>query len=171
MNDTVKTMMTRRSSRSFKNEHVDPALTNEIVSAGLRAPSGRNMQTPRFVVITDDDTVKKLSELNAAAVGMTSDPFYGARDVIAVLALREGTYVYDGSLAMGNMLNAAWSLGVGSCWIHRAKEVFDSPEGRALLDGWGLSEDLEGIGFCILGYTDTEKPPAEVKGERVFYIN
>ncbi len=171
MNETIRTLVSRNSSRSFRDEHVDRALIEEILAAGLNAPSGRNFQTPRFVVVTDDGTVQKLSALNAAVAGMTSDPFYGAKDVIIVLAKRQGTYVYDGSLAMGNLLNAAYALGLGACWIHRAREVFDSEEGKSLLRTWGISdEDLEGIGFCILGCTDVEKPKTAVQDGRVFFV-
>ena len=95
----------------------------------------------------------RLSALNAAVMGSASDPFYGAPVVLVVLADRSRpTYLYDGSLVMGNLLNAAHAVGLGSCWIHRAKEVFDSPEGKALLKAWGIEGDYEGIGHCILGY-------------------
>ncbi len=170
MNETIRTLTTRKSSRSYQDKHVEPALLEQIVAAGLNAPSGRNMQTPRFVVVTDDSTVKRLSELNASVVNMPTDPFYGAKDVIIVLAKKEMTYIYDGSLAMGNLLNAAWSLGVDCRWIHRAKEVFESAEGKQLLAEWGITEDVEGIGFCILGYARDDKEKTEIQPNRVFYI-
>ncbi len=170
MNETIKTLTTRKSARSYKNVHIEKALIEEIVSAGLNAPSGRNMQTPRFVVVTDDATVAKLSKMNAAPMGMKADPFYGARDVIIVLAKKECTYIYDGSLAMGNLLNAAWSLGVDCRWIHRAKEVFETAEGKELLKEWGIFDEVEGIGFCILGYAAEQKPKTEIQGGRVFYV-
>ncbi len=171
MNETIKTLTTRKSARSYQDRHVERALLEEIIAAGLNAPSGRNMQTPRFVVVTDDETVKKLSSMNAAVAGMDSDPFYGARDVILVLAKKECTYLYDGSLAMGNLLNAAWSLGVDGRWIHRAKEVFESAEGKSLLLQWGIKDDVEGIGFCILGYAKEEKAKTVIQEGRVFYIS
>lgn len=130
-----------------------------------------NKQTPRFVVVQDEETVKRLSELNAAVANMPFDPFYGAQDVIIVLAKKECTYVYDGSLAMGNLMNAAWSMGIDSRWIHRAKEVFDSEEGKQLLNKWGIEEDVEGIGFCILGYAAEEKEKTEIKDGRVFFVS
>ncbi len=169
MNEALKALVTRKSSRSFENRHIDKEIMLRIIEAGLNAPTGMNRQTPLFVAVSDDETVKKLSKMNAAVMGAQNDPFYGAMDVIIVLAKKEGTYIYDGSLAMGNLLNAAWSLGVGSCWIHRAKEVFESDEGKALLKKWGICDDVEGIGFCILGYTKTEKPKTEIKEGRVFY--
>lgn len=170
MNETVKNLTTRKSCNSYQDKHVDKALIEEIVAAGLNAPSGMNMQTPRFVVVSDDETVKKLSKMNADVAGMPFDPFYGAKDVIIVLAKKEATYIYDGSLAMGNLMNAAWSMGVDSRWIHRAKEVFESEEGKALLKQWGVEEDVEGIGFCILGYAKTEKEKTEINPGRVYYV-
>ncbi len=171
MNETVKTLISRKSTKSFEDRHVDKALIEQIVAAGLNAPSGRNKQTPLVAVVTDEGTVQKLSAMNGAVLGMGGDPFYGAKDVIAVLARREGTYVYDGSLAMGNLLNAAFSLGVGACWIHRAKEVFASEDGKALLSMWGIEEDVEGIGFCILGYAKEEKAKTAIQEGRVFYVD
>ncbi len=170
MNETIKTLTTRKSARSYQNRHVDRKLIDEIIAAGLNAPSGMNRQTPRFAVVTDDKTVNILSKMNAATAGMEHDPFYGARDVIVVLAKKECTYIYDGSLAMGNLLNAAWSLGVDARWIHRAKEVFETEDGKAMLKEWGISDDVEGIGFCIIGYADDDKPKTEIQNGRVFYI-
>ncbi len=169
MNETIMALTTRKSSRNYQDKHIEKELIEQIVDAGLNAPSGMNRQTPIFVVVSDDKTVKKLSELNGAVAGMSHDPFYGAKDVIIVLARKEGTYIYDGSLAMGNLLNAAWSLGVDSCWIHRAKEVFAGEEGKILLEKWGVKDDVEGIGFCILGYAKEEKAKTEINSGRVFY--
>lgn len=171
MNETVKNLISRKSCKCYQDKHVSRDLLEEIVLAGLNAPSGMNLQTPRFVVVTDDNMVKKLSSMNASVAGMPLDPFYGAKDVIIVLAKKEGTYLYDGSLAMGNLMNAAWSMGIDSRWIHRAKEIFESEEGKALLKEWGIEDDVEGIGFCILGYAKEEKEKTEIKEGRVFYVN
>ena len=112
-------------------------------------------QSPVIIVVKDKATRDRLSELNAKVLGVNTDPFYGAPVVIAVLADRSrATCLYDGSLVMGNLLLAAHDLGLGSCWIHRAKEVFDSTEGKALLKAWGIDGDYEGIGHCIVGYID-----------------
>ena len=138
MNETVKNLISRKSCKSYQDKHVSKELLDEIVAAGLNAPSGMNKQTPRFVVVSDDQVVKQLSYMNASVAGMPFDPFYGAKDVIIVLAKKEATYLYDGSLAMGNLMNAAWSMGIGSRWIHRAKEVFESDEGKKLLKAWGI---------------------------------
>ncbi len=170
MNETVKNLVSRKSCRKFKPEHISRQEMEDIVAAGLNAPSGMNRQPARFVVVQDDAMVEQLSKMNAAVAGMPFDPFYGARDVIIVLAKKEMTYLYDGSLAMGNLLNAAWSMGIDCRWIHRAKEVFASDEGKALLQAWGIEEDVEGIGFCILGHAEEEKPKTEIIPGRVFYV-
>ncbi len=170
MNETVKNLTTRKSCRNFEDKHVSRALIDEIIAAGLNAPSGLNRQTPVFVAVSNDETIAKLSAMNAAVMGREGDPFYGGKDVIIVLAKKEGTYIYDGSLAMGNLLNAAWSMGIDSIWIHRAKEVFASEEGRAMLKEWGIVDEVEGIGFCVLGYAKEEKPKTEIKEGRVFYV-
>lgn len=170
MNETVKNLISRKSCKSYQDKHVSKELLEDIVAAGLNAPSGMNKQTPRFVVVSNDEVVGKLSAMNAAVAGMPSDPFYGAKDVIIVLAKKEATYLYDGSLAMGNLMNAAWSMGIDSRWIHRAKEVFESEEGKKLLQEWGIQDEVEGIGFCILGYAKEEKEKTEIQEGRVFYI-
>lgn len=171
MNETIRTLVTRKSCRSYQPTPVPKAQLEQIVAAGLNAPSGMNRQTPLFVVVQNRQTVQTLSRLNAAVMGADTDPFYGAPNVIAVLARKEGsTYLCDGSLAMGNLMNAAWSLGVDSRWIHRAKEVFATAEGKALLARWGISCEVEGIGFLILGYAETEKPKTEIHPNRVVYV-
>ena len=119
--------------------------------------------------MTNDDTVSKLSAMNAAVGSMEHDPFYGAKDLIIVLVKKECTYIYDGGLAMGNLMNAAWALGVDSRWIHRAKEIFESDEGKKLLKKWGIEDDVEGIGFCVLGYAKEEKEKTVINEGRVFY--
>ncbi len=171
MNETIKSLTERKSCKSYKNEHISREETEQIIAAGLNAPSGMNRQTPIFVAVQNDETVAQLSKMNAAVAGMAHDPFYGAKDVIIVLAKKETTYIYDGSLAMGNLLNAAWSMGIGSCWIHRAKEVFESAEGKELLKSWGITDEVEGIGFCILGHASEEKPKKEIMANRVYYID
>ncbi len=170
MNETLRTLKSRKSCKCYLDKHVDRALIDEIIAAGLNAPSGRNRQTQIFVAVTNDETVKKLSQMNGAVVNMPSDPFYGAKDVIIVLVRKECTYLYDGSLAMGNLMNAAWSLGVDSRWIHRAKEMFESAEGKALLKQWGIEDDVEGVGCLILGYAKEEKEKTEIAEGRVVYI-
>lgn len=172
MNEAVKAIVERSSCNKYKPDHLKKEEIDLIVKAGLNAPSGMNRQCQRFVVVQNPDMVKKLSAMNAGVMGMDGDPFYGAPDVIVVLADKSSaTYLYDGSLAMGNMLNAAYAMGLGARWIHRAKEIFDGEEGKALLKAWGLEGDLEGIGFCIVGYPDMPLETKDKVGGRVVYVD
>ena len=143
-----------------------------IVKAGLAAPSGGNRQPWRMVVVTNDELVKKLSKMNIAVIGKEGiDPFYGAPDVVLVFVEPGGTDVEDGSLALGNMLNAAYAMGLGGRWINRCKEMFETEEGKELLRSWNLPENLRGIGCCILGYPDMELVPREKVADRVTYVD
>ena len=165
MNETLNTLINRRSIRSYKKEQITKEELDAVLTAAVWAPTGMNRQHTKFVAVTEPETVKKLSRMNAAVMGTDNDPFYGAPCVIIVFADSDvHTYVEDGSLAMGNMMNAAHAVGLGSCWIHRAKEMFESDEGKALMKEWGIPESYKGIGNCILGYTDTpaaDKPRLE----------
>lgn len=161
MNETIKTLKERRSIRKYKENQISDEELNQILEAGEYAPTGRGAQSPIMVVVQDKELIKELSKINAEIMGITSDPFYGAPTVIIVLADKtRNTYKEDGSLVMGNLMNAAHSLGVDSCWINRAKEVFESERGKELLKDWGIEGDYEGIGHCILGYRDCEYPKA-----------
>lgn len=154
MNQAYENIINRHSIKSFTNQTVSQEIIEKIVKAGQMAPSGMNRQAFAFVVVQDPKLVQMLSKLNAEIMNFAGDPFYGAKSFIVVLAdPTVPTYLYDGSLAMANLMLAANSFNVGSCWIHRAKEVFETPEGKELLNKWGL-EGYEGIGNCILGYAD-----------------
>ena len=156
MNETMKVLLGRRSIRSFRPEQLKKEELDAIVEAGLYAPSAKNLQSTRLVVVQDPETIAQMSGINARILGTeNADPFFGAPTVIVVLS--DSTYpnwIQDGALVMGNLMNAAAALGVGSCWINRARVTFDLPEGQALLAKWGLGENWKGIGNCILGYTD-----------------
>lgn len=171
MNQTIDTIKTRRSIRRYKPDMLPRETIDQIIEAGLYAASGMNTQNTVIIAITDKETRDRLACDNAAVMGADRDPFYGAPVVLVVLASRErGTYVHDGSLVMGNLMLAAHALGVGSCWIHRAKETFDQPAWKEWLASLGLEGDYEGIGNCILGYTDGDEPAAPARREgRVFY--
>jgi nitroreductase len=161
MNETIKTLLARRSIRKFKPEHITEEELNAILEAGMYAPSGVNQQSALFVVIQDKETLKKLSAMNAAVLGKDIDPYYGAPTVILVFADKSKiTPVEDASLALGNMFNAATSLGIGSCWVLRTKEMFETEEGKDLLRKWGVAGDYIGVGSCILGYPDGKHPKA-----------
>lgn len=151
----------RRSIRKFQPRQVTDQDLDAVLEAGLYAPSGMNTQNTVLVAVRDPQVRNQLSRMNAKVLGSSADPFYGAPCVVVVLADPERyTWLEDGSLVMGNLMNAAYAQGLGSCWIHRAQPMFDSPEGKALLRQWGLSENLKGVGNCILGYPD-ETPEAK----------
>ena len=170
-NNTLETLKTRRSVRYYQDRLPEKELLDKILEAGTYAPTGKNNQAPIIVAITNKETRDKLSKLNAQVLGSENDPFYGAPVVLVVLADRNfaSTYIYDGALVMGNLMNAAHAVGLGSCWIHRAKEVFDSPEGKELLKEWGIEGDYEGIGNCIVGYIDGAAPEAKPRKENYIY--
>ena len=173
MNEAIRNLMNRRSIRSYEARQIPDELLDIVLSAGIHAPSGMNTQGVRLVAVRDPGTVALMSKLNGAVMGIDSDPFYGAPCVVVVLADPElyGGWVEDGALALGNMMNAAHALGLGSCWIHRARQVFDSPEGKALLEQWGLPTHLRGVGNCILGYPACDHPsPAPRKDGRIVKI-
>lgn len=161
MNETINTLLTRRSVRRYKPDQVSDELLDTVLNAGQYAASGMNSQNTVLVAVRDSKTRDQLSKMNAAVMGSSNDPFYGAPCVVVVLAnTTRGTWVEDGSLVIGNLMAAAHSVGLGSCWIHRAREMFDSDEGKALLKEWGLPETMRGVGNCILGY------PNEVPGDK-----
>ena len=161
MNETIRTLLERRSIRKFRPEQIKGDELNAILEAGMYAPSGANQQSVLFVVVQDKETLAKLSAMNAAVLGKDIDPYYGAPTLILVFADRSKvTPVEDGSLALGNMFNAAASLGIGSCWIHRVRQMFETGEGKELLRKWGVIGDYIGVGSCILGYPDCEHPKA-----------
>ena len=165
MNETMQTLLSRRSTKAYLDTPVPEEILDQVLQAGLYAPTGRNNQDVICVAVTDKALRDQLSRMNAQVMGVQSDPFYGAPCVIVVLAESTGTtWVEDGSLVLGNMMTAAHSLGLGNCWIHRARQMFDSEEGKALLKAWGLPETMRGVGNCILGYPaaePTQKPRKE----------
>ena len=166
-----KAIYERRSIRSYKPDMLSKNLINQIMQAGTYAASGMNRQSSVIIAITDKSVRDRLSALNAKIMGdEESDPFYGAPVVLAVLADKDmPTYVHDGSLVIGNMMLAAEELGIGSCWVHRAKEEFESEYGRQLLKRLGITGNYEGIGHLVLGYADTEKKSAEPRKENYTY--
>ena len=170
MNEAYKNLIERRSIRKYNNTKVSHDLIEQIVRAGQFAPSGMNRQIYAFVVVEDEELVARLSKMNADAMNSSSDPFYGAKSLIIVFAdTNAPTYLYDGALAMGNLMNAANALEVDSCWIHRAKEVFETPEGKEMKKTWGLPESYEGIGHCILGYREEEPGERAQRTSKVIY--
>lgn len=171
MEETIKDLKERRSIRKYQDRQIEEADLQKILEAGMYAPTGMGMQSPLMVVVQARDTIAKLSKMNAKIFGNENmDPFYGAPTVIVVLADKNRpTYIEDGSLVMGNLMNAAHALGLGSCWIHRAKQEFESEEGKELLRQWGIEGDYAGIGHCIIGYPDGAIPEAKPRKENYIY--
>ena len=170
---TYETMLKRRSCKNYKSDAVPQDLVEKVITAGLYAASGRNRQAPIIVAVTDKETRDMLSRMNAEILGNTAiDPFYNAPVVLVVLSDRSAdTYLYDGSLTLGNMMLAAEELGLGSCWVHRARQMFETEEGKALLAKLGVKGDYEGIGNLILGYSNEgEKAAPPRKENRVYRI-
>lgn len=170
MNEVLNAIRTRRSVRKFRPDPVPAELLDQILEAGTWAASGRGRQPVIILAVTDRETRDMLSRWNAGILGSTADPFFGAPVVLVVLAQKDiSTHVYDGSLVMGNLMLAAHSLGLGSCWIHRAKEEFETPEGKALLEKLGVEGEYEGIGHCILGWPDGDAPAPKPRKENWIY--
>ena len=171
MNEVVKGLIERRSIKKYKSDMVPMEIIDQICEAGTYAANGRGLQAGLIIAVTDKAMRDKLSRLNAAVMGVDTDPFYGAPVVLVVLANKEvPTYLYDGSLVMGNLMTAANSLGIGSCWIHRAKQVFESEEGKKILAELGIEGEWEGIGNCIIGYADEERTAKPRKENWVYKI-
>ena len=165
MNETIKNLIERRSCRKYSTTQIKEEELNSVLKAGEYAPTGMGRQSPIILVLQNKEKVEKLSKLNAKIIGTDKDPFYGAPTVLIVLADKNiGTYKEDGSLVLGNLMNAAYSIGLGSCWIHRAKEEFETDEGKELLKEWNIPENYVGIGHCILGYPE-EKSEAKPRKE------
>ncbi len=171
MNKTLADLKNRRSIRRYKPEQISREELDTVLSAGICAPTGMNRQSPIIVAVQDSETVKLLSKMNAAVMGTDNDPFFGAPTVLVVLADANSKHaVQDGSLVMGNLMNAAQAIGLGSCWINRAKEVFDTDEGKALLKKWGIEGEYIGVGNCILGYPDESPAMKPRKDNYVYYV-
>ena len=172
MNEVLHAILTRRSVRRYLNTPIPEQLLSEVLVAGTYAPTGRNLQSPRIVAVNNPELRDTLSKMNAAIMGTSSDPFYGAPTVLVVFAdTTVSTWQEDGSLVMGNLLLAAHAVGLGACWIHRAREMFRSPEGIALKKKWGIPDCYEGIGNCILGYADEEPPLRPRKTDYITLIS
>ncbi len=168
--NAMENLLTRRSIKKYKSDMVPKEIIEKIIEAGTYAPTGMNWQSPIIIAVTNKEVRDKLSSLNAKFIGADIDPFYNAPVILIVLADKtKPTYLYDGSLVMGNLLNAAHANGISSCWIHRAKEEFESDEGRELLRSLGIEGEYEGIGHCILGYADCAEPIAAPRKDNYAY--
>lgn len=175
-NETLNTLYTRRSCRAYTDRPVEAEKLEAVLKAGTFAPTAMGQQSPVIVAVRNQEVRDRLSRMNAAVMGRDNDPFYGAPVVLVVLAdTRQNNWKADGSLVMGNLLNAAAAVGLGSCWINRAYEMFETEEGKALLKEWGVpdAEYLAGVGNCILGYAvpGGEKPATPRKDHYVVYVD
>jgi nitroreductase len=170
--ETMDCLLTRRSCRKYKADPVPGELIDKMIEAGLYAPSGMGSQSAIVIAVSDPLMRDSLSRVNAEIMRVASDPFFGAPAVLVVLAKKDvPTHVYDGSVMMANMMTAAHDLGLSSCWIHRAKETFERPEGKALLDRLGIPDEYEGVGNLIIGYASEDEPAAKPRKDgRVFKI-
>ncbi len=172
MNEVLKALKTRRSIRAYKSEQITDAELEQVLEAGKYAASANGRQGTILVAVQSPEMIKKLSKMNAEVMGKNIDPYYGAPTIVLVFADSDfGPYVEDGSCVIQNMMVAAHSLGLGSCWIHREKEMFRTEEGKALKREWGVPDSYEGVGSCILGYPACELPdPAARKDGFVVYV-
>jgi nitroreductase len=174
MSETLQILENRRSCRAFKPQLIEEEKLEKIIRAGTYAATGRGKQSPIIIAVTNKELRDKIAAANAEIMGQSADfdPFYGAPEMLIVLADKSTpTYIYDGSLVMGNLMNAAEAVGVNSCWIHRAKEEFETQAGKALLKELGISGDYEGIGHLALGYAAAPIPaPAPRKENYVYYV-
>ncbi len=168
-NEVLNTIKTRRSVRAYKPDAVPAELLDAVLEAGTYAPTGGGHQSPTIIAVTSETYRGEIAALNAAVMGSTNDPYYGAPVIILVLADgTANTFVEDGSCVLENMMLAAASLGLGSVWVHREREIFDSEKGKALLREWGLPETLRGVGGIALGYPDGA--PVEAAKRKDNYI-
>lgn len=168
----IQQLINRRSIKNFSSKQISTEELNAVLKVGTYAPTGRGKQSPTMVVVQDPETVALLSRLNAQVLGTSSDPFYGAPTIIVVLGDPEShTWMEDACLVMGNLMHAAPAAGLGSCWIHRAKEVFSMPEGKKLLKKWGLSENLVGVAHLALGYAAGEPKPQSPRKDNYFIFD
>ena len=171
MSNVLEEMKTRRSIRKFKPDAIPQEILDKIIEAGTYAANGRGAQNTIIIQVTNKEIRDEIAKKNADIMGSNTDPFYGAPVILIVLGKKDWpTHVYDGSLVMGNLMLAAHDLGIGSCWIHREREMFATEEGKQLMEEWGLPEGLMGIGALSLGYPDGESAPAKPRKPEYFRV-
>ena len=172
-NEVLKALRERRSVRKFKAEQITDEELQAVLEAGAFAPTAMGRQDPWIVAVQNPDIVAQLVRMNAEVLGMDGNPYYGAPTIVLVFGSRPETWpnaVYDGSLVLGNMMNAAHAIGLGSCWIHREREMFDTEEGKALMHQFGLPEGLMGIGSIALGYPATLPQQPKARKDNYYRI-
>ena len=164
-------LLTRRSVKKYKSDAVPQEKVDKILACGTNAPTGMNRQSPIIVSISDKKTIAILEKENARVLGNEAiHPFYGAPVLVVVFRNPDiSTGFEDACLVMGNLLNAAHCEGLGACWIHRAKEVFEAEIGKQFMKQWGVPENFIGVGNCIIGYSD--EVPTEKARKKDYVIN
>lgn len=174
MDNTVLTALkTRRSIRSYKPDQITDEELLAVLEAGTWAPTGMGFQDPWIVAVQDPLQREQLSQMNRKIMGTESDPYYGAPTFVLVFASNTEKWrnsIQDASLVLGNMMNAAHSIGLGSCWINREREMFETEEGKALMKQWGLPADLIGVGALALGYPASEPKTPKPRKENYYRI-
>lgn len=173
MKDAMEVLLNRRSIRKFKPDQITEEELRAVIEAGRFAPTAMNRQPGLVVAVQDADTLNRLRKINAELWGSDKDPFYGAPTILLVLVRADvpmPTGICDGSLMLGNMMNAAYALGLGSCWINRIRETFEREDGKALLREWGVEGEYVGVGSCILGYPEGEHPEAKKRTSQVVLV-
>lgn len=165
-NPVIQALLTRRSVRKYQNKPLDPQVMEAVLNAGTYAPTGMGMQSPTIVAVENPEDRQAVQELNQKARGFGSDPYYGAPAIVLVFTDPDrGTGVEDASCVLATMMVAAHALGAASCWIHGEKEMFQLPEGKALLEKWGLPANLRGVGSLAIGYADGPAPQPKPRKE------
>lgn len=168
--EAIEVLMNRRSVRKFKPQQITEAELLTVLEAGTYAPTARGMQTPWIIAVQDPEQREAVARLNAAVIGAEHDTYYGAPTIILVVAPDDNFGVINSSAVLTNMVNAAYAVGLGSCWIHRPREMFQTEEGKAMLKNWGIPEGMAGVGSIALGYADMEAPAAKERKEGYYRI-
>lgn len=165
-NDMLDLIKTRRSIRKYRAEQIADEALDAVLEAGTYAPSGKGKQVSTIVAVQDQETLQKLARMNAEVLGRDIDPYYAPPTIVLVFAdPQRPTYIQDASCVLENMMLAAHALGLGSCWINREREMFETQEGKALMKKWGLDETLKGVGALSLGYIKGNPPKAAKRKE------
>ena len=162
----LELIRTRRSYRSYQPEQITDEQLNAVLEAGTYAPTSRGLQSPFIVAIQNEELKARLAKMNAEIMGVTTNPYYDAPTYVLVFVPSDAPNgIQDASLVMENMMLAAHAQGLGSCWIHREREMFATEEGKELMQQWGLPEGLVGIAALALGYPNGEPSPAKPRKE------
>ena len=170
--EAMEVLKNRRSIRKYKQQQVSEAELKAVLEAGTYGATGRGTQSPFIVAVQNPETVKQLNRMNGAVMGNPdAEPYYGAPTVVLVFGSPEATTPFEDAMLVGaNILNAAYAVGLGSCWIHRSRQMFETEEGKALLKAWNVPENCFGVASIALGYADCAHPEAKPRKENYYRI-